>query len=120
MDLFSKVVISSLVYPCVCIEFCHSNATEGVSILTRVASVEARYFALHPPLSASKTVLSSWNLVLITTVVTGITACYDNRLVVPTIFEIIATYIFENIGYQSITCLLRIGITYEYANTCPL
>ena len=60
----------------------HTNA-EPISPL--VTSVEAPNYALHPPLPASETVLSSWGFVvmcaLIDTGVTGITGWYDNRLV---------------------------------------
>ena len=64
---------------CLCIEICPSH--------TIVTFVEAPYYVLHPPLPASKTVLSSWGLVvtcaLIDTGVTGVTAWHDYRLVVP-------------------------------------
>ena len=54
--------------------------------------------------------------------VTGITGWYDNKLVVPgvrhSIREHSSTYVWEyrvSTGYQSITCLLRTGITHKYA-----
>ena len=94
--------------------------------------VDAPYYALHPPPPASKTVLSSWSVVicaLIAPRVTGITAWHDNRLVVPgTRYQALYTRAQQHIYarildmymYQSITCLLRTGITYEYMNKFPL
>ena len=72
---------------CLCIEICPWHTTNAEPISPLLTSEEAPYYALHPPLPASKTVLSSWGLVvvcaLIDTGVTGITAWYDNGLVVP-------------------------------------
>ena len=66
---------------CGCIELCPSNATKTLPISRATASVEARYLHLHPPLLASKVVLSSWRLVVVcaltTTDVTGITSMYQ-------------------------------------------
>ena len=90
-----KNVLSSLVctclykcaYLCVRIEVCPSHTTNAEPISPLVASVGAPYYALHPPLPASKIGLSSSGLVvicaLIDTGVTGSTAWHDNRLVVP-------------------------------------
>ena len=50
---------------CVCIEVCPSHATKKKSISAARAAVEPPYFALRPPLPASKAVLSSCSLVVI-------------------------------------------------------
>ena len=64
-----------------------SHTTNAEPISTVVTSVEALYYAIHPPLPASKPLLSSWSLVVICPLiapgVTEITGWYDNRLVVP-------------------------------------
>ena len=49
---------------CVCIELYSSHATKAPPISTPTASMEVRYLHLHPPLRASKAVLSSWSLVV--------------------------------------------------------
>ena len=53
------------VYVCLCIGVCPSNTTNAEPITPFVTSVEAPYYALHPPMPASKTILSSWSLVVI-------------------------------------------------------
>ena len=89
VGLFNKIITSVSLAMSVCIELCPSNATKAPPISTPTASVEASYFHLHPPLLASKAVLSSWSLVVVcaltTTCVTGITGWY--RLVLRTIRE---------------------------------
>ena len=93
VGLFIKNILTSPVYPhirvsvCLCIEVRPSHTTNAEQISPLVTSVEVPYYDFHPPLPASKTVLSSWSLVVICPLiapgVTGITGWYDNRLVVP-------------------------------------
>ena len=107
---------------CVCIEVYPSHTTNAEPISTLVTSVEAPCYALHPPLPASKAVLSSWSLVvicaLITTGVTGITAWYDNRLVVPgtrhDIREHSSIYVREYSVYTGTRASHRLFATYWY------
>ena len=61
----SLVCVGVLVHWCVCIEVWPSHTTNAEPISLLVTSVEAPYYALHPPLPASKTVFSSWSLVVI-------------------------------------------------------
>ena len=72
-----------LCIPCVCIEVWPSHTTNAEPISPLVMSVEASVYAIHPPLPASKTVLSSWSLVVICPLIapgdTGITAWYVLR-----------------------------------------
>ena len=63
VGLFIKTILTSRV--CLCIDVCPSHTTHAQTISTRATSVEAPYFALHPPLPASETVLSLWSLVVI-------------------------------------------------------
>ena len=87
VPLFSLMMISSLVCPCVgvlvcaCIEVWPSHTTSAGPISPLVTSVEASTNALHQPLPASKTILSSWSLVVICPLIapnaTGITGWYD-------------------------------------------
>ena len=86
--------------------------------------MEAPIYAFHQPLPASKTVLSSWSLVVICPPIapdaTGITGWYDNRLVVPEV----PLYKFENIGYLQGTrappvCYVLVSRMYEYSYLHP-
>ena len=49
---------------CLCIEVWPSHTTHAQPISAAGAAVEAPIYALHQPLPASKTVLSSWSLVV--------------------------------------------------------
>ena len=92
-----------------------------------MTSAEAPYDALIPPLPESKTVLSSWELVvrclLIAPGATRFTGWYDNRLVVlgsryTALYMRAQTHICWRIKgiyrCQSTTCLLGTGITYVW------
>ena len=74
--LLNKIVLPLLV--CWCIDVGPSNATERAWISPLVTSVKAPIFALHPPLPASRTVWSSWGLLVVCPLnaqgVTGITS----------------------------------------------
>ena len=69
--LYHLVVLSSLVCTCadvlvwVCIEVWPFHTTSAEPISAVMAAVEAPFYALHSPLPASKTVLSSWSLVVV-------------------------------------------------------
>ena len=63
VGLYIKITLTSFVR--LCIGVCPSHTTNAQPISTVVTSVEAPYFALHLPLPASKTVLSSWSFVVI-------------------------------------------------------
>ena len=67
VPLFNKIVLTSLVglLVCGCIDVGPSNSTERAWISAARAAVEAPTYALHPPLPASKAVLSSLSLLLI-------------------------------------------------------
>ena len=91
---------------CVCIEVWPSHTTSAGPISAARAAVEAPIHGIHQPLPASKTVLSSWSLLLICPLIdtsdTGITGCYDNNrgTIGTTGTEALYTiYIYENIGH---------------------
>ena len=121
--LFPLSVCLSVV--CACIEVWPSHTTNAEPVSPLATSVEAPIFALHLPLPASKTVLSSWSLLvtcpLIAPGVTGITGWYDNRLVVPevpgTTYESTTAYMYDNIGYISAraspVCYVLVSCMYE-------
>ena len=105
MALFNLIILTSLVctcvYWCACIEVCPSHATNAEPISPLVTSVEAPYYALRPPLPASKTVLSSWSLVVICplndTGATGIAGSYHLYHT-----AVCVLYMYEYIAYVEV------------------
>ena len=98
---------------CIClrIEVSPSHTTNPEPISTLVKSVEAPYFALHPRLPASKTVLSSWSLAVICALIArgkfkpelefqaGTSAYFHFRAGTSSYY---ALYKHENIGYAEV------------------
>ena len=111
----------------VCAEVWPSHTTNAEPISPLVTSVEAPYYALHPPLPVPKAVLSSWSMVVICplkdTGATGIPGWYDNRLVVPGASHYIrghrTIYVREYRVYTatraSPVCYVLISRMYEYS-----
>ena len=86
---------------CGCIEVCPSHTTNAEPISPHVVSVDALYYAIHPPLPASKTVLSSWSLVVICSPIARGKFKPELQFQVGT-SSYHALYKYQNIGYVEV------------------
>ena len=110
VGLFDWIIFSSLmctcvgvlVYWCACIEVWPSHTTSTGLIWPLVTSVDAPYVHLHPPSLASKTVLSSWCLVVMSSNCTREVQAGTRISGRYQLSSYHALYKFENIGYVEV------------------